>query len=148
MKRWLYFILGVAAVVSIDRWLKWLAYTGRTYDFGIGHFFLVKNDALVFSWPAPNSVGIVLMLLAVATVIFFSWRTKAFARPELQLGIALILFGAISNFYDRILFGYVIDWGYVGRWWPVFNVADMMITLGVVILLFRYTSKHPIDKTK
>lgn len=57
------------------------------------------------------------------------------------LGIGLIVGGAFGNFADRIFRGTVVDYVDVG-WWPVFNLADIAIVLGVltlmVLLLFDY----------
>jgi signal peptidase II len=50
----------------------------------------------------------------------------------------LILSGAIGNLIDRAVFGFVIDFinlHYQDFYWPVFNVADIAITLGVMLLL-------------
>jgi signal peptidase II len=55
----------------------------------------------------------------------------------LQGALALILGGALGNLYDRLTYGYVIDFVelYVGTYhWPAFNVADSAITTGVVLL--------------
>ncbi|PDW04619.1 signal peptidase II [Candidatus Viridilinea mediisalina] len=54
---------------------------------------------------------------------------------SIQLGLGMIAGGALGNIADRIRLGYVVDFISVG-WWPVFNVADSGITLGVTILAF------------
>lgn len=137
MKRWFFVLLGVGVFVFADRWLKWLAFSGRMYDFGFGKFFLVKNDALVFSWPAPNNVAIALMFAAIIVVMYLMWRIWRLRRMAATLGCVLIILGAISNLYDRIYYGFVIDWGFFGRWWPVFNLADVMIAVGVILLIVK-----------
>ena len=57
------------------------------------------------------------------------------------LPLAMILGGALGNILDRILFGHVIDYAdlHFGTWRPflVFNLADALISLGVVIILAR-----------
>jgi signal peptidase II len=58
----------------------------------------------------------------------------------LQIALSLILGGALGNLYDRIAFGYVVDFleFYVGAYhWPSFNIADSAITVGVVLLAFE-----------
>ena len=61
-----------------------------------------------------------------------------------QAGLALILGGSISNLADRLFRSFVID--YIGLpFWPVFNLADIMINAGVVLLaylLFIGRKKH------
>ncbi len=56
-----------------------------------------------------------------------------------SLGLAMVLGGAMGNLIDRLRFGYVIDFldVYYQTWhWPIFNVADSAITVGVFLLLF------------
>ena len=54
----------------------------------------------------------------------------------LTIALAFILGGSLSNLYDRVVRGYVID--YVDfRIWPVFNLADLMINLGVIIIFVK-----------
>ena len=67
-------------------------------------------------------------------VIFLRRR----GHPQLQLGLALILGGAIGNVIDRIRIGEVVDFllVYHGTWsWPAFNVADSAITIGAGLLI-------------
>jgi len=58
-----------------------------------------------------------------------------------QIGLGLVMGGAIGNILDRVRFGYVVDFAdlHFGVWSPflVFNVADAAITIGVLILLVR-----------
>ena len=55
---------------------------------------------------------------------------------------ALILCGAMSNLYDRLAYGYVIDWAYLGQWWPVFNLADVMVGAGLLLIIFFSNSSR------
>ena len=48
-----------------------------------------------------------------------------------------MLLGASSNLFDRLWYGYVIDWAYLGDWWPVFNLADVMVAAGLIMYLGR-----------
>ena len=60
---------------------------------------------------------------------------------------ALVLAGAIGNLYDRIAYGYVIDFlhVYYENWhFPVFNIADCAICIGAALLLFdAFTGESP-----
>ena len=61
-----------------------------------------------------------------------------------ELGLLIILSGAISNIIDRILNGYVIDFIYLnyrGLYWPAFNFADIYITLGIMMILSSFFRK-------
>jgi len=75
-------------------------------------------------------------LAAIGLLVYFIRKT----RPEdvlLLVSLALIIGGAAGNLYDRLVYGYVIDFvdWYVGfRHWPAFNIADSGITVGIILL--------------
>ena len=58
-----------------------------------------------------------------------------------HVGFAFVLAGALGNVVDRAVRGYVVDFIHV-RHWPVFNVADSAITLGVVMLLAQMLARE------
>ncbi len=81
-------------------------------------------------------------LLAAVLVFVFLMRLGRRITPA-SVALALILGGAIGNSFDRIHYGYVIDFLYVqlhwGSWqyhWPDFNVADSSIVVGGILLMF------------
>lgn len=76
-----------------------------------------------------------IMLLAIAGLSVWWWRTDA---PLVRLGLAFAIGGALSNALDRLIFGAVADFFHFhwGSWsFYIFNIADMAITLGVILLL-------------
>jgi signal peptidase II len=61
--------------------------------------------------------------------------------PRFAISYGLIIGGALSNLFDRVFLGYVVD--YIDlRVWPVFNLSDSCITVGIGLLLF-YSFKPP-----
>jgi signal peptidase II len=82
----------------------------------------------------------VFSVAAVAAILylFFKQRVRGIAR---QMALALIMGGAIGNLIDRVRLGEVVDFieiGY-GRWhWPVFNVADSAVTIGVILFAITW----------
>ena len=88
-----------------------------------------------------------LLLTAVASLVlitFYLWYRREGASTWVHVAFALIFGGAVGNIVDRLRFGYVHDFIDL-RWWPVFNVADSAITIGVGILLLQMLvhEKHP-----
>lgn len=88
-------------------------------------------------------------LVAVAAILLFYRRVPRDQRV-VQVALALVLGGALGNFLDRILRGYVIDfidlhWQNDPRLhWPTFNVADIGISVGVALLLSHTLfGRHP-----
>ena len=57
--------------------------------------------------------------------------------PLSRLGLSLLLGGAMGNFWDRLFMGYVIDFVDL-RFWPVFNIADAAIVVGVILLFLTF----------
>ncbi len=75
----------------------------------------------------------VVALTALVLVLVVWWRRRHASLVE-QTGFALIVGGAIGNCLDRLGNGYVVDFLHV-RWWPIFNVADVAVVVGVGLLL-------------
>lgn len=136
MRRFVMFSLGLVGLLGLDRWLKSLALAGRTVDWPVGRFVLVKNPDAVFSWPLSNGVAEGLMTGALLGLLWFGWRAWQRHSWRTLAGIMLMIVGAASNLYDRALHGFVIDWAYLGPWWPVFNLADVMIGVGLILVIF------------
>ena len=75
---------------------------------------------------------VTLIALAVLAYLFYRWRRQ----PRLLWPLTLILAGAIGNFIDRLQNGYVVDMiELLFINFPVFNVADVCLTVGVAWLL-------------
>lgn len=136
----------------LDRILKQL-FLGflRTdsWEFLSGWFSLgfYKNYGIAFGILLPQPLIIV---LSVLILVFITWLIIGILiKKELMLAVALIfiLAGAVSNLWDRIVYGFVIDYfNFSGL--TVFNLADCLISMGVLILLLNYLlcyNKEKID---
>ncbi|WP_233280493.1 signal peptidase II [Devosia rhizoryzae] len=74
------------------------------------------------------------MLVAIVALSVWWWRTSVFL---VRLGLAFCIGGALSNALDRLIYGAVADFFHFhwGSWsFYIFNIADMAITLGVILL--------------
>ncbi len=81
---------------------------------------------------------IVLTLIICGIILRWIWNMRAQERLH-AAALALILGGAIGNLIDRVWLGYVIDFIdiYYQRYhWPIFNIADSAITVGVILLMY------------
>jgi len=124
----------------------------------IGNFFqftYVENPGMAFGIRIDNTVlFLVLSLFAAALVFYYLYKLRNEAWP-LQLAISMIAAGAIGNLTDRFIRGSVVDFldfeffdvyipafqflgmsfnGYSMTRWPVFNVADMAVSIGMIII--------------
>ncbi len=111
----------------------------------------VENPGVAFGLFSQNKSNIqqlVLMcasLVAVCVLFYFYNQTSSRYRTMLT-GFALILGGAVGNFIDRVRFGQVVDFIdiYVGDLhWPMFNIADSAISIGIVIFIYHLIFKKP-----
>ncbi|MDD5496407.1 MAG: signal peptidase II [Candidatus Omnitrophica bacterium] len=104
---------------------------------GIFHITLVFNKGAAFGILKDQRLFFVLLSIAVISlIVVYLWRNNL-KDYILFLALALLLGGACGNLLDRVRFGYVIDF-LDFRIWPVFNVADSSITIGAVILAFKF----------
>jgi signal peptidase II len=87
--------------------------------------------------PLRGLVFITVPLLAIALILYFQFRSGE-GDVLVQVGLSLILGGALGNLYDRISFGHVVDFldfSLAGHHWPAFNIADSCICVGVCSLV-------------
>jgi len=111
-------------VVLIKNFLNLSLVHNRGAAFGI-----LKNQLFVF---------VIISLLAIALILYHLKDKKKSLLSSISL--SLILGGAAGNLIDRLRFGFVIDF-LDFRVWPVFNLADSAITIGVVLLSWELLCK-------
>ncbi|MFY7837202.1 MAG: signal peptidase II [Novosphingobium sp.] len=113
-----------------------------------------ENYGVSFGMFTATSVemrwGLIGMTALIACGVLV-WILRETQRGDI-LGLGLVLGGAVGNIYDRLTFGYVIDYAdlNIGEWRPfqIFNLADVAITFGVLILLARsFKSREKPDET-
>jgi len=123
-----------------DRYLKGLAVNraGEPALDLLGNLFsfvYMPNAFIAFSLPLSGSILSALIALIIAALLIFLLRAlKKGESPWLIFGWGLILAGALSNFYDRLGRGSVVDYLYL-KHFTVFNLADVFITLGILAVL-------------
>jgi len=109
----------------------------------------VHNDGAAFSFLADQSGWQRYFLSGVslvASVAIIIWMRRIDAGRLLKLfALSILLAGAIGNLIDRFFRGFVIDFidlHYQTFYWPIFNVADILISVGVVLLIFSDLKSH------
>jgi signal peptidase II len=146
-------LLGIAGVVlALDLWTKqWATRTlaGAPPMPVLGElvrFTYVRNSGVAFGLgaglPFPYYVFSIAAVLAIL-ILFARGRVHGRGR---RLALALILGGALGNLVDRISTGLVVDFIDVGwgRWhWPVFNIADSAVSVGVVMFALTWPRRDP-----
>lgn len=98
------------------------------------YWTFVENHRGAFGLFGNQAWVLVAMALAVLAVFWFAFRDAAAHSHLVQIAFGGIAGGAIGNIVDRFHYGFVVDFIDL-RWWPVFNVADSCISVGVVLLV-------------
>ena len=93
----------------------------------------VSNSGIAFGLLGDASSAIVLTVTAGALALLVGWFATDAHRPGLWLGVGLLVGGAVGNLIDRVRLDAVTDF-LDPPLWPAFNVADVAITAGVVVL--------------
>lgn len=140
-KIWLYSFLGLIILIFDQIFKNW-AYTslsGKPNFLVLGRFFSFEfypNYGIAFGLPLPSPLFYLIILFIIGLLAYFyslAWNKKDLIGI---FAITLIFFGALSNLSDRLRLGYVVDYLNLA-FWPVFNLADLLILAGVIILLIK-----------
>ena len=114
------------------------------------HFTYVENKGASFGIFEDKVVFFIIVtgIVLVAGLVFMI-RTRKTQSLFLKISLALVIGGAVGNFYDRIAFGYVrdfIDFRLFSFWKWIFNIADATLVIGAILLgiyvLFIYKEKE------
>ena len=141
--------IGFAVIIAlIDQITKYLATANLVY--GDPHALipginltLFHNTGAAFSFLADQGgwqrwfFAILTTMISLGLIVWLKFLSHE--ERATRIAICLILGGAIGNLFDRLTWGYVIDFIqlYYSSWyWPIFNVADASITIGAVLLIF------------
>lgn len=142
MYRWLWLSL---AVVALDQLSKQLVESSlMVYEtVPVLPFFnltLAYNEGAAFSFLSDQGGWqrwFFALVAAVVVLVLVVWLSRLRRERLLAVSLSLVIGGALGNLLDRLLIGHVIDFldfYYQSHHWPAFNVADMAITLGVVLM--------------
>jgi len=136
--RTLLFVATTLAVIALDRWTKQLA-IAHLLESGVRsvpvageyvRFTYVENRGAAFGLLQDQTYFFIVVGVVVIAVIVASYRYIPEPSWLLNLCLGLQMGGAVGNLIDRIRVGYVVDFIDL-TFWPVFNIADSAICVGV-----------------
>ncbi len=137
-----FLIIFILELVFWDQFLKFLIRRFLETPIEVTSFFqivFVENEGIAFSLPVPP----IFLIPFIFLVLFFLGRIlceKTLTKLETWAGI-LIFSGAAGNLIDRIIYGKVTD--FLSFWeFPVFNLADSFISVGVGVFVLSEVSKN------
>lgn len=135
-----------AAIFAVDHLTKWLV----TQNLALGQKVTVvgpvvinhvENRGAAFGlFPQFQFIFLGVAVLVAGYILVAGRRFGPGVYPQAVLGV--ILGGAVSNAVDRVVQGYVVDFIDLQKW-PVFNVADMAIVLGIIVGVLTLRTHDP-----
>lgn len=128
----------VAGLLVLDRLSKWwalesLAPIGAIPVLPFFHLTYLENTGAAFGVGRGLNhffTALSAVLIAVLLYLLKAWDKKG---PWVRWGLLLVVSGALGNLYDRLAYGFVVDF-LDFRVWPVFNAADSCVTVGACCL--------------
>ena len=136
-------LIIVSIIITLDQISKY--FITLNYDYFLNKNIFIfsinfaRNYGAAFNIFEGNRVFLssisIISALILIYFIFFKGRLNLFDR----YGLSLILSGSLGNGIDRIIKGYVIDFINLKLFnFPIFNIADIAINIGCIILIFNY----------
>ena len=138
-----YYILSIF-VIFLDQGSKFLTkhymdlYESKEVLGDYLKYTYIRNPGMAFGIQIGNKTLFTIFSIIASVVIFIYLLKTRGNEKYIKLSLSLILGGAIGNLIDRISYGSVVDFIDVGIGnlrWPIFNVADSAVTVGMVILI-------------
>jgi len=143
-------------IIFLDQLTKWLVVKNIPYGSVWSPWEWLTPVARIVHWSntgvafgmlqGMNPVFIALALIVSGMIIYYYQQIDQ-QDWLIRLALMLELGGALGNLIDRIRYGHVVDFISVGNF-PVFNIADSCITIGVVILLLGVWLQEKRDKAR
>ncbi|MFC1810116.1 signal peptidase II [Patescibacteria group bacterium] len=135
------FVITALIVFVLDRIFKEVAVQYLINDISIidGFFRLTysENTGVAFGLQLPFLVQLFLVPALIVFGFYMVLKHLKFEKLFVLIVTGAIAGGAISNYADRLIHKFVID--YISVWiWPVFNLADIAITVGIFLLVLFY----------
>ena len=153
------YLFGIAGcVIALDQWTKWLVRENLPFQgtwlpdwlawlspyARIVHWY--NRGAAFGMFQNGNLVFTLLAFIVIAAIVYY-YPSVDQNDWTLKLAMGLQLAGAAGNLVDRLMMGKVTDFISVGKF-PVFNIADSSITIGVIVLLLGVWLKERSDRKK
>ena len=144
----LYLILSILFVIAdqvVKMWIlnNFSLHEGMEFIKGIVSILYVRNTGAAWGmFEGKMFFFYLITAVAVGTLLYLMFKEKGKSKLLLT-AYSLILAGAVGNFIDRIRLGYVVDmFKFEFIDFPIFNVADICLTFGVIFLFYYVIFKE------
>ena len=112
---------------------------------GIFRIYHTYNTGTAFGLLQGQTILLIVASLIALVFLIYIYNEYTLDNIILRMALGLQLGGAISNLSDRLAFGAVTDFISVG-WWPIFNIADSSIVVGITILIAGILYREKLSK--
>ena len=138
-----YYIIAVLLII-IDQISKWLIvqnfdlYEGKVLIPGFFSLFYIQNKGAAWGIFEGKMVFFYIITVLVVGYLVYTFHKYPIKSKLVGYSFSLILAGAIGNFIDRLLNGFVVDMfrlDFIN--FPIFNVADVCLTIGVALMIIH-----------
>ncbi|MDI2589363.1 MULTISPECIES: signal peptidase II [unclassified Psychrobacillus] len=151
---------GIAAIViALDQWTKWLIVKnmelGERIPILDPYIALLSHRNKGAAWgmlQGQFSLFAIITVIVIIGIIYY-FHKEAKGKPVFQVGLMMLLGGAIGNFIDRVWRREVVDFAdvlipIINYDFPIFNVADAALSIGVVMVIIFIIKEERAEKKK
>ena len=136
-------LILVSIVFSLDQISKYIISLNHEYFLNKNIFIFsinyIRNYGAAFNIFEGNRIFLSIVSILSSLILIYFIFVKERINPLDRYGLSLILAGSLGNGIDRIIKGYVIDFINLKLFdFPIFNIADISINIGCIILIFNY----------
>lgn len=110
------------------------------------HLTYIKNSGGAFGLLPQGQVFFLAAAIVIITAVVYYYAKRRPSSWLLQLALGLAVGGAAGNLIDRVAYGRVVDW-LDFRVWPVFNLADSAIVIGLGLMALHLLRRENADQT-
>ncbi len=144
-------------VIILDQWTKWLIVKNMEFGERIAvwdpWFGILSHRNRGAAWGMLEGQMWLFSIVTIGVIIavIYFYHKEAKGKPLFQVGLMLLLGGAIGNFIDRIFRGEVVDFAdvlipIINYDFPIFNIADAALTIAVVVLMIGLIAEDKKEK--
>ena len=137
----MYFYVPMLVFLVLDQLLKYWIRSNMTIGqsipdiSGIFHITYIENPGAAFGILANHRILFLLLTIAITGIMVYLYLSLRNKKSLAALSLGLVISGAAGNFIDRFLRGTVTDM-FDFQIWPIFNIADICICIGIAILCY------------
>lgn len=138
-----YYLLALV-LIGLDQWTKWLVATkmelGESIPVLEDFFYITSHRNSGAAWGILEGQMILFYIITVIVLIGLIYFLHTHGKQDrlVATGVGVLIGGAVGNFIDRLIRQEVVDFAnfYIFNYnFPIFNVADAALTIGVVIVI-------------